>query len=89
MDDEPDPSDDEIWEALYGHAPALIDLALTHGLTLLIMQPLNQFDGWPSDHPRAEWARRKAERWLPLCSRLGVQYLQVRWAAAFTSYTES
>lgn len=78
VDDEPDPSDDQIWEALYSHATTLKDLARQHGLELLIMQPFNQFDGWPKGHEREEWVKRKAERWLKLCSMLGVDYLQVR-----------
>lgn len=56
----------------------LRDLASTHGLTVLGLQPLNQFDGWAEGHPRKEWSRRKAERWLPLLSKLGCEFLQVR-----------
>ncbi|ALO69296.1 hypothetical protein CNG02985 [Cryptococcus deneoformans JEC21] len=75
--DEPDPSDEEIWQALYQEAPELISLATNYGLRILALQPLNQFDGWPEGSVRAEWVRRKAERWLPLCSKLEVELLQV------------
>ncbi|WVF67203.1 hypothetical protein IAT40_001951 [Kwoniella sp. CBS 6097] len=77
VDDEPDPSDDEIWSALFNHADALKSLAEHYGLKLGMMQPLNQFDGWPAGHKRGEWSRRKAALWLKLCSALGVGYLQV------------
>ena len=76
-DDEPDPSDEQLWDALYSHAEPLKALAKSLGLTLLIFQPLSQFEGWPKGSHRAEWVRRKAERWLPLCAKLGVGYLQV------------
>jgi sugar phosphate isomerase/epimerase len=62
---------------MYSQAPRLIALAESFGLTIMALQPLNQFDGWPEGNKRAEWARRKAERWLPLCARLGVKLLQV------------
>lgn len=75
--DEPDPSDEEIWQALYQEAPELINLAANYGLRILALQPLNQFDGWSEGSMRAEWVRHKAERWLPLCSQLEVELLQV------------
>ena len=75
--DEPDPSDGEIWEAMNAQAPRLTALAGSFGLTIMALQPLNQFDGWPEGCKRAEWVRRKAERWLPLCAQLGVELLQV------------
>ncbi|KAL7418290.1 hypothetical protein Q5752_006746 [Cryptotrichosporon argae] len=74
---EPDPADDGLWTALYDSAKAVKELAAAHGLTIVALQPLNQFDGWPEGHPRREWSRRKAERWLPLCSLLGIEMLQV------------
>jgi predicted xylose isomerase-like sugar epimerase len=75
---EPDPSDDQIWNVLYSKAEDVKALAKSYGLTVLMLQPLNQFDGWPEGSPRANWVRRKAERWLPLCAKLGVEMLQVR-----------
>ncbi|OCF44443.1 hypothetical protein I317_01703 [Kwoniella heveanensis CBS 569] len=77
VDDEPDPSDDVIWTALFNHADALKSLADHYALKLGMLQPLNQFDGWPRGHERGEWSRRKASLWLKLCSELGVGYLQV------------
>ncbi|WVW79123.1 hypothetical protein I302_101088 [Kwoniella bestiolae CBS 10118] len=77
VDDEPDPSDSTIWQAMYDHAEELKALAGKYGLRLLMLQPLNQFDGWPKGHEREEWCRRKAERWVGLCKLLGVEYLQV------------
>ncbi|GFZ52285.1 hypothetical protein JCM24511_10058 [Saitozyma sp. JCM 24511] len=74
---EPDPSDDQIWNVLYSKAEDVKALAKSYGLTVLMLQPLNQFDGWPEGSPRANWVRRKAERWLPLCAKLGVEMLQV------------
>lgn len=74
---EPDPSDEEIWQALYSLAPDFVRLARRYGVKLVVLQPLNQFDGWPAGTEKAEWVRRKAERWLPLCSKLGVEFLQV------------
>jgi len=53
------------------------EYAAHFGLTILMLQPLNQFDGWPENTKRADWVRRKAEKWLPLCSKLGVEMLQV------------
>ncbi|KIR27124.1 hypothetical protein I309_04068 [Cryptococcus deuterogattii LA55] len=82
---EPDPSDEEIWQALYSLAPDFVRLARRYGVKLVVLQPLNQFDGWPAGTEKAEWVRRKAERWLPLCSKLGVEFLQVGsndWAQA-------
>jgi sugar phosphate isomerase/epimerase len=67
----------EIWDAMNAQAPMLTALAETFGLTIMALQPLNQFDGWPEGIERAEWVRRKAERWLPLCAKLGVKLLQV------------
>ena len=75
--DEPDPSDGKIWEAMNAQAPRLTALAESFGLTIMALQPLNQFDGWPEGCERAGWVRRKAERWLPLCAQLGVKLLQV------------
>jgi sugar phosphate isomerase/epimerase len=75
--DEPDPSDGKIWEAMNAQAPRLTALAESFGLTVMALQPLNQFDGWPEGCERAVWVRRKAERWLPLCAQLGVNLLQV------------
>jgi hypothetical protein len=75
---EPDPSDDDIWNVLYAKAEDVKAFAKSYGLTILMLQPLNQFDGWPAGSPRAQWVRRKAERWLPLCAKLGVEMLQVR-----------
>ncbi|OCF60344.1 hypothetical protein L486_03026 [Kwoniella mangroviensis CBS 10435] len=77
VDDEPSPSDHEIWDALYSHAPKLKSLAETHGLRLLMLQPLNQFDGWPKGHEREEWVKEKAKKWIELCKKLRVEYLQV------------
>lgn len=74
---EPDPSDEEIWQALYSLAADFVHLARKYGVKVVVLQPLNQFDGWPAGTERAEWVRRKAERWLPLCSKLGVEFLQV------------
>ncbi|AAW44929.1 hypothetical protein CNBL0420 [Cryptococcus deneoformans B-3501A] len=75
--DEPDPSDDAIWKALYAKAEDFKKLVAKYGMTCLVLQPLNQFDGWPEGSKRAEWVRRKAEKWLPLCSKLAVEQLQV------------
>lgn len=75
--DEPDPSDTEIWDALYARAEDMIAYAKSFGLTILMLQPLNQFDGWPEGSKRADWVKRKAEKWLPLCSKLHVEQLQV------------
>ncbi|ODN81782.1 hypothetical protein L202_02155 [Cryptococcus amylolentus CBS 6039] len=74
---EPDPSDTEIWDAFYAKTDSFKALAAKYGLTILILQPLNQFDGWPEGSKRAEWVRRKAEKWLVLCSKLGVEQIQV------------
>ncbi|WWC65527.1 uncharacterized protein I303_108145 [Kwoniella dejecticola CBS 10117] len=74
---EPDPSDEKLWEALYSKTEDLKALAASHGLTILVLQPLNQFEGWTPGSERHQWCRRKAEKWLPLCSKLGVQHLQV------------
>lgn len=74
---EPDPSDEEIWQALYSLAPDFVRFARRYGVKLVVLQPLNQFDGWLAGTERAEWVRRKAQRWLPLCSKLGVEFLQV------------
>ncbi|ODO05015.1 hypothetical protein I350_05627 [Cryptococcus amylolentus CBS 6273] len=74
---EPDPSDSEIWAALSTFAPKFTALANQYGLTVIVLQPLNHFEGWPEGHEREEWSRRKAERWLSLCAELGVEFLQV------------
>lgn len=42
-----------------------------------MLQPLNQYDGWAEGSKRGEWVKRKAEKWLPLCSKLRVEQLQV------------
>lgn len=60
-----------------GQADALVALAGRYGLRILMFQPLNQFDGWPKGHPRKDWAFRKAARWLTLCSKVGVEQIQV------------
>jgi sugar phosphate isomerase/epimerase len=76
-DDEPDNDDAEIWTALYDNAEKLKELALSFGLKLLIFQPMSQYEGWPEGTPRSSWVREKAKKWLPLCSKLGVEFLQV------------
>jgi hypothetical protein len=55
----------------------MLAYAAGYGLSILMLQPLNQFDGWPAGSERADWVKRKAEKWLPLCSRLRVEMLQV------------
>lgn len=75
--DEPDPSDDVIWQALMDNTDKMKALAQSHGLKIICVQPLNQFDGWPVGSTRADWVRRKALRWLQLCSKLGVEFIQV------------
>ncbi|KIR34912.1 hypothetical protein I352_02167 [Cryptococcus deuterogattii MMRL2647] len=74
---EPDPSDEEIWKALFDHVPAMLSLAKSYDIKILMLQPLNQFEGWAAGSKRADWCRRKAERWMPLCSALGVEQIQV------------
>lgn len=74
---EPDPSDTELWEALYSYAPKVIELAKGYGLSILMLQPLNQFEGWAKGTKREQWSRAKAEKWLPLCAKLGVEQIQV------------
>lgn len=77
---EPDPSDAELWEALYSYAPKVVDLAKSYGISILMLQPLNQFEGWAKGTKRAEWSRAKAQKWLPLCAKLGVEQIQVSGA---------
>lgn len=55
----------------------MIAYAASFGLTILMLQPLNQFDGYAPGTERAKWVKAKAERWLPLCSKLGIEQLQV------------
>jgi hypothetical protein len=55
----------------------MIAYAKSFGLAVLMLQPLNQFDGWKEGSKRGEWVKRKAEKWLPLCSKLKVEQLQV------------
>lgn len=74
---EPDPSDTELWEALYSYAPKVVELAKSYGISILMLQPLNQFEGWAKGTKRAEWSRAKAQKWLPLCAKLGVEQIQV------------
>lgn len=74
---EPDPSDTELWEALYSYAPKVTELAKGYGLSILMLQPLNQFEGWAKGTKREQWSREKAEKWLPLCAKLGVEQIQV------------
>lgn len=73
---EPDPSDEEIWKALFDHVPAMLSLAKSYDIKILMLQPLNQFEGWAAGSKRADWCRRKAEKWMPLCSALGVEQIQ-------------
>ncbi|WRT69336.1 uncharacterized protein IL334_006320 [Kwoniella shivajii] len=74
---EPDPSDQELWQALYSKTDDVKALAASFDLTILVLQPLNQFEAWSPGSERQQWCRRKAEKWLPLCSKLGVKQLQV------------
>lgn len=74
---EPDPSDAELWDALYSYAPKVIELAKSYGISILMLQPLNQFEGWEKGTKREVWSRAKAEKWLPLCAKLGVEQIQV------------
>lgn len=64
-------------------AGEMLSLAKRYGLTILAVQPLNQFEGWPAGSVREEWGRRKAERWLRLCSKLAVELIQVSLATVF------
>lgn len=74
---EPDPSDTELWDALYSYAPKVVELAKGYGISILMLQPLNQFEGWAEGTKREQWSRAKAEKWLPLCAKLGVEQIQV------------
>lgn len=67
---------------MYSQASILVKLAESFGLKILMLQPLNQFDGWPEGHKRKSWAYRKAERWLTTCSKVGVEQIQVRCAVS-------
>lgn len=75
--DEPDPNDEEIRRVMYESASDCQALAKTYDVKALIFQPLNQFEAWPEGE-RADWSKRKAERWIKLCAELGVEMLQVR-----------
>lgn len=86
---EPDPSDVELWEALYSYAPKVIELAKSYGISILMLQPLNQFEGWAKGTKRAEWSRAKAEKWLPLCAKLRVEQIQVSFTADTRFFSES
>ena len=74
---EPDPSDDVIWQALFEEATGLKDSVGAKGMRIIIFQPMSQYEGWPEESSRSEWVRAKARRWLKLCSMLGVKLLQV------------
>jgi len=76
-DDEPDPGDDVIWQTLFDEAARLRDEVNAKGMSLIIFQPMSQYEGWPESSSRSEWVRAKARRWLKLCSLLGVKFLQV------------
>jgi sugar phosphate isomerase/epimerase len=71
---------------MFAQAAVLVKLAGSYGLKILMLQPLNQFDGWPKGHKRKEWSYRKAEKWLQVCSKLGVEQIQVR--CCFESWSE-
>jgi len=62
---------------MFSNATVLVELASKFDLKILMLQPLNQFDGWPEGHKRKDWAYRKAAKWLTLCSKLGVLQIQV------------
>jgi hypothetical protein len=79
-DDEPAPSDEKIWEAMYSEAEFLKNHVKSLGMQLVVFQPISQFEGWHKGSKRYEFVRAKAEKWLPLCAILGVQYLQVRYS---------
>lgn len=81
-DGEPDPSDESIWQAMFEQAADLLDLARQLSVQILMIQPMDNFGGWPMGSARGEWAKRKAERWLRLCSCLHVDQLQVSWKIA-------
>lgn len=62
---------------MFDEAPALLELASSLSVETLMIQPMDNFGGWPTGSERGEWSKRKAERWLELCSRLKVEQLQV------------
>lgn len=85
---EPDPSDTQIWDTMFEKAEDMKALARSFGLSIVVLQPLNQFEGWPEGSERGEWARRKAEKWIPLCSKLGVELVQASRFAIALNHTD-
>lgn len=57
--------------------PATKALAAKYGLAMTMMQPFGQFDAWAPGSRREKWARLRAGRWLPLCSMLDIDIIQV------------
>jgi sugar phosphate isomerase/epimerase len=62
---------------MYEQAVVLKEKIDSMGMKLVVFQPISQFEGWEKGSPRHGWVRAKAEKWLPLCAKLGVGYLQL------------
>jgi sugar phosphate isomerase/epimerase len=52
-------------------------LAAKHNLTLLMLQPFSNFEGWPRGSPEREDAFARARGWVEIMDAAGIEILQV------------
>jgi sugar phosphate isomerase/epimerase len=54
------------------------ELCKDNNLTILILQPFVNFEGWPDESPEREGAWRRAKGWMQIMEAVGTDMLQVR-----------
>lgn len=53
------------------------ELCRDHGVEVMMLQPLANFEGWPLGSAEREDAFRRAKRWISVMGALGTKILQV------------
>lgn len=65
------------YPTLFEAAAAVRDLCARHEITIMVLQPFSNFEGWPEGSPEREDAFRRAEGWIEIMKTGGIEMLQV------------
>ncbi|KAK0747387.1 xylose isomerase-like protein [Apiosordaria backusii] len=68
---------EEDYQALCEAAKAAKELCSRHELTIMVLQPFSNFEGWPAGSPEREKAFARAKGWIQIMDAAGINMLQV------------
>ncbi|KAK3053064.1 hypothetical protein LTR09_005690 [Extremus antarcticus] len=69
--------DNHSFDSLCSAAAVVKTLCDEHGLTIMLLQPFANFEGWPADSPERRDAFSRAEGWLNIMEACGCEMLQI------------